>query len=187
LAGELSATVLIGGREGTIVHLYKKIDGDKSQPLTIGREFNAYLDAHATAIGKVLLAYAAETEVRSLYKENLLRRHTGRTITSVGRLIGELRRIRMQRYARDGGEWQTGLDGFAVPIFNPVGNVNLAIWVVPSPSALPLFHIDRAVADASRAAHNIIRYATGKPPLIWPQSGGGDISTEEKSEESAPC
>jgi IclR family acetate operon transcriptional repressor len=179
LASELGATVLIGGREGTKVHLYRKIDRSERDLLTLSREFNPYLDAHATAIGKVLLAFSAETEVGSLYAENPLQRHTGKTITSVGRLMAELRLVRSRRYALENGEWRPGIDGFAVPIFNPVGNVNLAIWVVAVPGSALTDDVERGVGLAARAAHDIICYATGKPPLVWPSRPGPDRVTSQ--------
>jgi IclR family acetate operon transcriptional repressor len=174
LASELGATVLIGGREGTKVHLYRKIDRSEPNLLSLTREFNPYLDAHATSIGKVLMAYSAENEVGSLYAENPLQRHTSKTVTSVGRLLAELRLIRGRRYALENGEWRPGIDGFAVPIFNPVGHVNLAIWVLTAPGSSLMRNVERGVTIAAGTAHDIICYATGKPPLVWPVNAALD-------------
>jgi DNA-binding IclR family transcriptional regulator len=177
LAGASNATVLIGGREGTKVHIYRRIDGDDRSRTPLPGKPGTYLDAHVTAIGKVLMAYAAESEISSLYAENPLQRYTANSITTVSRLLVELRQVRARRYSIEAGEWRAGVDGFAVPIFNPDGHVNLAIWVLAAPGAGLMRDAERSVELATRAAHDIILYATGKPPLIWPHEATGKHST----------
>ncbi|MEP4380160.1 MAG: IclR family transcriptional regulator C-terminal domain-containing protein [Alphaproteobacteria bacterium] len=115
------------------------------------------------------MAYAAENEITSLYAENTLRRHTANSMTMVSQLLTELRRIRAQGHGAEEGEWRPGVEGFAVPIFNPEGHVNLAIWALASPGSELMRDADRSVRLAARAAHDIIVYATGKHPLVWPR------------------
>lgn len=76
--------------------------------------------AHATAIGKALLAwtYSADDAVRAWAAPwTLLPAATERTISSVTDLAQHLAQVRVQGYAREDEENEAGVRGVAVPIF----------------------------------------------------------------------
>jgi DNA-binding IclR family transcriptional regulator len=98
-----------------------------------------YVDAHACALGKALLAYRAPRIVEELYRSGPLRAHTARTITSVRMLLDDLARVRARGWAEDIQETAVGLSCVAAPIVNPLGLANMAIsisgpaaWMTPS-------------------------------------------------------
>ncbi|QIB65782.1 IclR family transcriptional regulator [Kineobactrum salinum] len=76
----------------------------------------SYIDAHARASGKLLLAFADE-ETRSHYlAEHALPARTSQTITELSQLHEEFQLIREQGYAVDREEYTIGLHCLAVPI-----------------------------------------------------------------------
>lgn len=85
------------------------------------------LPAHATAVGKALLAFdvdAAEEAVR-----RPLLRFTHRTITEPEALSAELERIRRTGVALDDEEYQQGLACVAVPVLSRSGRAVAALSV----------------------------------------------------------
>lgn len=82
--------------------------------------------AHATASGKLLLAFAAaDTIDRVLHRE--LRRFTPRTICSRSALLAEIAAIRRQGYAVNEGEWSVDVGAVAAPVRNDKGTIVAAI------------------------------------------------------------
>lgn len=167
LAAELGATVVVASRQGPQVMLLRAIHGPADAVHPFCRNLPEFVDAHATAPGKVLLAYSPREQVVSLYKVVPLRRHTARTITNPTRLLAELETIRAQQHAVDNSGLVQGLEGISVPVFNPSGDVNYALWVhLPSDQRGNAAR-RQAIAQASRVAREIIHYTTGRAPLVW--------------------
>ncbi len=73
------------------------------------------LPLHATAVGKVLLAYEEEW-VRVAYVERRLEARTSRTHINPDRLLEELDTVHRQGYATTLGEARTGSCSIAVPV-----------------------------------------------------------------------
>lgn len=73
---------------------------------------------HATASGKILLAYAPPDFLADYIKNKGLYQFTANTITKVEDLLEELERIRQQGYALDRGEHREGVLCVTAPIFN---------------------------------------------------------------------
>jgi IclR family acetate operon transcriptional repressor len=73
--------------------------------------------AHASALGKSLLAYLPEEEIDAFVERFGLRPLTPRTVTEPGALKAALRAIRERGYTLDDGEYEEGLRclGVAVP------------------------------------------------------------------------
>ncbi len=72
---------------------------------------------HASAGGKVMLAFMSDDERRSVYRRGLPV-HTLATITDTERLEAELRLVRELGYAVVRGEWHDDIHGVAAPIRN---------------------------------------------------------------------
>lgn len=79
-------------------------------------EEGARLPAHATAIGKVLLAELSTAALRRAFPRERLPVFTERTITSRTLLEGALQEIRRQGWALSDGELEEGLCAAAVPV-----------------------------------------------------------------------
>jgi IclR family acetate operon transcriptional repressor len=77
--------------------------------------------AHATAIGKAILAWLPDAEVTRLIGNNHLKRFTENTVRTPPRLMEELSLVRRNGYARDDEEFQPGLVCIAAAIRDHAG------------------------------------------------------------------
>ncbi|KAB1643213.1 IclR family transcriptional regulator domain-containing protein [Gulosibacter chungangensis] len=91
--------------------------------ITIGTSF----PAHATSMGRVLLAALPEARARELISNGPLETFTSSTLTDVTALLEELARVRKQGWAINDGELEEGLRSLAVPIHGKDGTVAAAI------------------------------------------------------------
>jgi IclR family pca regulon transcriptional regulator len=87
----------------------------------------AVFPAHATAMGKVLLADLDATLVRELAERHPLVRFTPTTVTSVDELLTQLREVATQGYAVSDAEWEVGLRSVAAPVRKRDGRVVAAV------------------------------------------------------------
>jgi IclR family acetate operon transcriptional repressor len=85
-------------------------------------------EPHATANGKVLLAFA-EGSLENLPLEPPLKVFTEQTITSLKELHSELERVKSEGWATTLGELEEGFNGVAVPIFDASGRCLAALSV----------------------------------------------------------
>ena len=83
--------------------------------------------AHCMSSGKLLLAHLPKTERARLLKGRTLRRFTEKTITDADVLEAEIEQIEARGYAVDRGERRDFLQGVAVPVFGPNGDVVAAL------------------------------------------------------------
>jgi IclR family acetate operon transcriptional repressor len=98
---------------------------------------------HATATGKVLLAYTGAPPV-----DAQLKAYTPKTITDCARLESELQRVRRQGFAEAVGEREPDLNAVASPVLGSGGEL-AAILGVQGPSS-------RFGRDARRAAVDVL-------------------------------
>jgi DNA-binding IclR family transcriptional regulator len=96
-----------------------------SQPTT-SFSVAATLPAHATALGRVLLAFAPARMVEMTILGGL-RPYTAHTVTSPDRLRRALAVTRLSRVAVTRWELEAGMCGVAMPIFGPGGGVVAAL------------------------------------------------------------
>ena len=102
--------------------------------------------AHATGLGKVLLADLEESELDALLAGRELKRLTHRTIVNPELLKEQLERVRAENYALDDEERGIGIRCLAAPIRNHRGRVAAAISV-----AGPIFHMTDDVLPTYRS------------------------------------
>lgn len=101
--------------------------------LTIAAAVGMRLPAHATASGKLFLAYRSSEE-RDTYLSRPMVRFTDKTTTSPAQLQEQLKLIRRQGYAYDDEEFEMGIRAVAAPIFNQNGDI-VAAMSMPSPAS----------------------------------------------------
>jgi len=166
IAIETSATAILASRQGREVFLHKKICGPYADRIPFDFDQKRYVDAHATSVGKVLLAFTPREEVAALYSDEPLRRHTAKTITSAETLAAELARVRRIGFATEQSELTNGLCGLAVPMYNPDGIVNLAVWLQYAPEQFSKLNVKLAAAKAQFALSEFIWFATGRAPQL---------------------
>ncbi len=125
LSREASVAASLSRLDGTdVVYLYREPPGVVAGvPLAAG----ARLPAHATAIGKVLLAHLSAEQLRALYPSGRLDACTERTITEQTILLGALQEIRRQGWALSDGELEEGLCAAAVPVYGTDGSLLCAL------------------------------------------------------------
>jgi DNA-binding IclR family transcriptional regulator len=92
-----------------------------------GARVGTRLDAHCTAVGKVLLAQLHDSELRRFLDSTTLRRRTPTTITDPATLIADLASVRSSGCAFDLGEAVTDVDCVAAPVRDDMGQVVAAI------------------------------------------------------------
>jgi DNA-binding IclR family transcriptional regulator len=113
LAAEFGETVHVGRLDGPdIVYLAKR---DSVHPLRLFSALGRRLPAHATALGKALLARHPDAEVDRI-TGSTLRRLTPHTITRRTRLRADLAATRERGYAIDREENSEGIVCFAVAL-----------------------------------------------------------------------
>lgn len=100
-----------------------------SRIMTVAISVGTRFPAHATSMGRVLLAGLPEAELAALLPQLALSRLTNRTVASVAELHGELARIRHQGWALVNQELEEGLRAIAAPVRSPTGAVLAAVNV----------------------------------------------------------
>lgn len=91
---------------------------------------DAPLPLHATASGKIILAWRPEAERAAMVNQLTLERLTANTIDNRAVIEAELRRIRNAGFAVDDEEYQTGIRAIAAPILDRTGQGVAALCVV---------------------------------------------------------
>jgi len=117
------------------------------------------LPLHATAVGKVLLAYE-EDWVREAYLERRLEASTSRTHVNPSRLLEELETVRRQGYATTLEEVRSGSCSIAVPVRAGPGGAALGLVMLSTQAA----HMTRHVPVLQGMARRI-EAAIDRPPI----------------------
>jgi len=84
----------------------------------MGSRVGGRAPAHCTGLGKCLLAYLPDAEVREFYSVNGMRSYTDNTITDTGQLLFQLAKIRERGYAVDDVEHEPDVKCLAAPVWN---------------------------------------------------------------------
>jgi len=146
LRDDCKETVHLARLTGSEVVYLERLDG--LLPIGImGSRVGRRAPAHCTGLGKAMLAYIPETEIRQLYAEPGFRHFTPNTITDLTELLSELACIRERGYAIDNEEHEPGVKCVAVPIWDYRQKVVGAISV-----SGPAGRIDRAIAERGLVA-----------------------------------
>ncbi|MFD3354658.1 IclR family transcriptional regulator [Streptomyces fradiae] len=155
LSGDTAETVHLARLDGTdVVHLATRRSPHHLRPATrVGRR----VPAHATALGKALLATYDDERVRRMLPRTLPAL-TERTITDREELIGELGAVRARGYAVDREESTVGLRCFAVALPYRVPARDAVSCSVPAARLTP--DREQAVRDALLDARERLALAT---------------------------
>lgn len=99
---------------------------------TLNVTIGSRLPAHATAMGKSLLAFQPQERLKELLYGTDLQPYTDHTKTKMLELLQELELIRKQGYAISNGEFESGIRSVAAPVFDYSGKVIAAVNVAGS-------------------------------------------------------
>lgn len=113
---EIQETVLLSIlKENQVFHINK---ADSLHGLKINTSIGSYQPIHATASGKLLLAFSDTNQQNIVLKNITLKKLTANTITDKKLLNDELKKVKIQEYALDIEEIELGLVCIAIPIRN---------------------------------------------------------------------
>jgi len=126
LAMQYQETIHLAVLDDTQAVYVDKLEGRQAVRVEL-TSLGARLYAHCSALGKVLLAYSSEEEVKRIIQTAGLPRFTPNTITDEEELGQNLAKIRRQGFAYDMEEILPDLCCVAAPIYNHVGHVIAAI------------------------------------------------------------
>jgi IclR family KDG regulon transcriptional repressor len=117
---------------------------------------------HSTALGKAILAFLPDSQIRTILGDSPLLRKTSRTITQHARFLEHLSAVRGERVALDKEENLVGVTCVAAPIFGPSGRV-IAAFSVSGPVSRMCAKLNALKSDVRAAATSVTRML--KPPL----------------------
>ncbi len=123
----LGFTASVGVLDGPLVLHVARNEG-RYGPFAV--EVGSGLPAHATSLGRVLLAFESEANVARRYADYDLTAFTPSTITTLPMLLSDLREIRKKRYAFSFGMIDAASATIAVPLRDADGRVVAAMNVV---------------------------------------------------------
>ncbi len=127
LAQATGETVHVGILHDGVVVTVQVVEGTHAVRMhsTIGKRS----PAHASALGKVLLAHLPDAEVEALLQRQGMARFTPNTITTPAALREALHRVRQEGYAPDEEEIEAGLRCLAAPITDQTGRPTAALAI----------------------------------------------------------
>ncbi len=150
-----------------VVHHEPRPDGSRQMP-----EVGIVIPAHASALGKAILAYDDET-TDDLLDADALRSMTGETITDPAELRAQLEETRGTGVAEEVEEAVLGECSVAAVLSDRLGGAVGAMGLVASTAEWPL---DPSVVSALRAAARSVSRELGA--TSWPPSGRAPKASE---------
>ncbi len=141
-------------RQGTQFVYLDKVEGVQSVQLNL--RLGVPRPLHATAPGKLLLAFGPAELLDEMIRERGLPAITRTTITDVDRLREELRRVRRLGYAMSTEENVPGISALAAPVRDYTGQV-VAVVNIPTQRARATARRELLVKHAMRASEEISR------------------------------
>lgn len=132
VVAETGETVQLARLDG-VENVYLAIS-ESPQPMKLVSAVGKRLYAHATGLGKVLLADLSTDELRRRLDSVALPAFTANTIVDPDALLAELAEVRHRDYAVDNEEYVIGCRCIAMPIRDASGRVVAAMSVsIPTP------------------------------------------------------
>jgi IclR family transcriptional regulator, pca regulon regulatory protein len=120
--------------------------------ISVGTRF----PAHATSMGRVLLAHLPDDQLEGYLKNACLERITKRTVTDPERLRELLRTVRAQGYAMTDQELEEGLRSAAVPLRDGHGTVVAAMNISTHASRVTMEELRRNLLPQVVSAARLI-------------------------------
>ena len=141
LAARYQETIHLAVLDDTQAVYVDKLEGKQAVRVEL-TSLGARLYAHCSALGKVLLAYSSEEDVRRIIETAGLPGFTPNTITDEEELAQALVKIRKQGYAYDLEEILLDLCCVGAPIYNHTGQVIAAMSM-----SIPAYRFRRSQAE----------------------------------------
>jgi DNA-binding IclR family transcriptional regulator len=128
LAETVQLSAHLGVLDGTdVLYLVRRTP---NTPLASNIRVGTRLPAHATTMGRMLLAFMTALEIETLYSGKTLQRFSAHTATTVSVLKVRAEQDRRAGIAWSDGYFERGITSAAVPVFDfagtPVGAINVS-------------------------------------------------------------
>jgi IclR family acetate operon transcriptional repressor len=135
LMRQVGETVHLATLEGAGARFLDAVESEHA--LRVAGRTGRVLPAHATSVGKAMLAALPDEEIDRLYPDDPLPAQTDRTITTREELKAELQRVRRRGYASNAGESEDGVSSIGVAVLNSSGRPVAAVSVAAPLSRMP--------------------------------------------------
>ncbi|CAB3394400.1 IclR family transcriptional regulator [Kyrpidia spormannii] len=147
---------------GEVVYI-EKVEGDET--IRMHSRVGARAPVHCTGVGKAILAYLPEEDVKSIVERHGLPAHTPYTITRWLDLRDELQRVKERGVAMDLEENELGIICVAAPIWDHTGRVCASLSISAPKMRMPEERI-KDLADRVRRAGLAISARLGFPSAV---------------------
>jgi DNA-binding IclR family transcriptional regulator len=123
------------------------------------------VDVHCTSLGKCLIAYLSDEELKSVIRGHGLLRNNENTIVSLSRLKREIAQTRQSGYSIDDEEEEIGMRCIGVPVFDAEGRVAAALSMSGTTAQIDLARCKELAAALKSTATALSRIVggTGEP------------------------
>jgi len=131
------------------------------KPVSAMIAVGARVPAHATTMGRIILAYKPAAYVREHFGGRPLAKFSDQTPATLEALAGMLEADRHRGYVISHSNFEAGIASIAAPLFDSKGEVIAAINVSTPENAIDVERFDSDVCDALRAAARRISDLSG--------------------------
>jgi IclR family pca regulon transcriptional regulator len=170
LAQEVNETASLGMLNGMDVVYIDRVRNRSIVGVVLG--VGSHVSAHCTALGKVLLAYLPQEELKSRLVQSNLTALTPRTFVEPSKLLDELELIRQRGYAINDEELAIGLRAVAAPIRDLSQKTVAAINVSGPVTTISLRRLKNELAPAVVETAAQISAALGYNPSNGAKDNG---------------
>jgi DNA-binding IclR family transcriptional regulator len=157
LAKKLKMNALLAVRKGRQAVI---IDNCGLCGLLTGAWIGIHAHLHASAAGKILIAYLSDAELERLFRGHPLIKFTPNTLTSLEALKAHLADVRAQGFAVNNEEDNVGWKTVAAPIFNYVEEVFAAVCAQGATDQIHDWRISKLAEEVISTARDISRNLT---------------------------
>jgi DNA-binding IclR family transcriptional regulator len=135
------------------------------RPVRVVSRIGHWLPPHATAIGKIQLAFESEDEIERFIDEGGLEKYTENTITDKAELLEHLKKVIQDGYAVDNEEYDKEVKCVAAPIRDYTKRVIAGISISAPASRMSQERIEKEMAplviEAGKEISNKLGYEVG--------------------------
>jgi IclR family KDG regulon transcriptional repressor len=154
LAADTGETAYLGVLDGPWVICLDAVES--SHPVRVVPHVGRPIPAHASALGKVQLAFRSHEEMEALWRDHPPAGVTPRTVREPERLADELARVAAAELAVEDEEAAPGVRALAAPVRDYAKRVVAAVGIEGPSHRLPLDRLETDLAPRVRtAAHQV--------------------------------
>jgi DNA-binding IclR family transcriptional regulator len=155
LAQRTGLTVHMAVLENNEALLIAKVEQSGTTPVAtwVGKR----IDYHCTSLGKALIAWMSDEEIRRLVRERHMLRHNENTISTLAGLKADLTRTCRAGYAVDNEEEEIGIRCVGAPVLGASGRVEAAVSISGTVDEIRMEDLPRMGGLVQEAAFEMSR------------------------------